>query len=83
MNEQTKCPKCHDIGIALEHVQESASVTTTVKWCDCPVAKRHIAGFRSQVYPKARIALLQRDFMERMAHLFTRMYKPHNLKTPR
>jgi len=64
-----ECPKCHNIGIQFQRAQGLTAATITAKWCDCPLAKRYIAGFRSQAYPKARIALLQRDFFERMAQI--------------
>jgi hypothetical protein len=64
-----ECPKCHDTGIHIQHQYNSQAVTSTAKFCDCPIAKNYLAQFRSIPALKSRIALIQRDYLERMAHL--------------
>lgn len=73
------CPKCHNIGIHFGYFPDGDSKAVTAAFCDCSVAKRHIAAIRSQAFPKARIALIQRHILEQMARLALESYNP---KTP-
>jgi hypothetical protein len=70
-----ECPKCHNT--AIELIQQPLvhdTVTYTAKFCDCPIARNYLAQFYSIPALKSRIALIQRDALERMANLA----KPQN-----
>jgi hypothetical protein len=71
--DMDECPKCHNTGLVFQRLQAPTSVTSTAKWCDCPLAKRYIASLRqlgqSQAVLKGKIAIIQRNIVERMAQL--------------
>ena len=73
------CPKCHDSGFQFEQRHSAEAVIAAFKWCDCLLAKRYIASIRqlgqSQAVLKHKIALIQRNAVERLLNLATERQK--------
>ena len=64
-----ECPKCHNTGIHLQFEYGPESVTSSAKFCDCPIAKSYLARLRTLPVLKSRLALIQRDVLERAIQL--------------
>lgn len=85
MNE--RCSRCRDIGLQIEHVPGPISITSTAKWCDCPMAKRYIASLRQLGQSQAvlkyklhkyKLHIIQRNAIERLTQLAIERDKPQN-----